>query len=571
LFDSWHIQLQEYIASPRMRLCLLLLLLPSCALFQNRGRSSASATSKANTLQEQVTALEVDAAKLTAARDDELWAFWLGGPKPKDDALASHLQLLTDASLSAVRQARQQNLLDTDRLNRLEALMVGVRVGRAIREAEETVFNLEASLTFPFEGREVAFRDLSRLLAQETSAPRRAKMWEASIPAAQKLAAAWQARTQAQIAALKAQNLTPEAFAALLGRQHLPAQAELARRFLVDTAEIWSERVRSQHISSRADIPAWLRSKSAVETAFPKERIAERATELLSDMGLYGVAGLTLDLTDNAKKQPLPLTVLGVRTSYKPHGGFKDQQALFAELGRALVLVHAPTAKREVLETTAALFASLAWNKPWLEGQGMSATAGLQAFQLGKDQLLVTLRRASGALLHALGEPDALNRALGEDHQARNEREVEPGFEAAEIVRAQASGQALAVFLETVAHKAKWWANPSAVQALKTYWKSGQLPKEAQSDAAAGTSLLKVLREGPKQSASDSARGLLEEEANEVTHRSDGAHLANRLELSAVEPDSVAGGADVEVDFRVARALHLLENGGNAASGTPHR
>src|SRR6185295_16616648 len=102
----------------------------------------------------------------------------------------------------------------------------------------------------------------------------------------------------------------------------------------------------------------------ALDAVFPKGRVAERGTAVLASLGFYGMPQLTLDLTDTARKQPLPLTLSGVRMSFKPRGGWKDQQALLAELGRALALRHG--ASRRGIETTAALFASLAFNRAWL-------------------------------------------------------------------------------------------------------------------------------------------------------------------------------------------------------------
>jgi len=427
---------------------------------------------------EKLASLQALAAKVEAARDDALWAFWLGGSPSTEELWPP--ALLEDAALATVRRARELQVGDA---TELEIAIAGERVGRAMREVEGTVANLEASLRFPFEGRDVAFRDLGSLLANEKSAARRQSLWAASLTAVKQLDAALAKRDEVQTQALAAVGHTPESFAALL-RGDVATAVKWADGFLFATDARWKARLAALKAQSRADLPALLKPSAALDAAFPKARIAERGTGLLAALGLYGLPQLTLDLTDTPRKQPLPLTVSGVRLSFKPRGGWRDQQSLFAELGRALALRHAPKANRRTVEASAALFASVAWNRAWLEEQGVPAN---EAPALGADLLLLSLRRAAGHLTRDLDRGYALP-----DDPARARLDAEPLMAGAGTLRAASVAFALARHLE-VQCGPKWWSCPKATEALRAFWQAGELPEPVRAFGDSGESLLAAL------------------------------------------------------------------------------
>lgn len=444
------------------------------------------APTEAELLAPKLAALEQHAAAIDTARDDAVWAFWLGGAPSAADPWAGHEQMLHDDALAVLRRARELKLSEPATLDRLEAQVVGKRVVLAVRETETMVSNLEATLRFEFEGREVLYRELGAALAAEKLPQRRKALWASSLAAAKQLAAALAQRDEAHRAALEALGHTPESFAALLGRTELPAAAQQADRLLLATEARWKARLAAQRITSRADLPAMLKPSGPLDAAFPKARIAERGTQVLASLGLYGLPRLTIDLTDSPRKQPLPLTVSGVRSSFKPRGGFKDQGALLAELGRALALRHAPKARRRTVETTAALFGSLAWNPAWLEEQQLAAPLVAAAVELGRDTLLLQLRRAAGGLLGELDRAYALA-----DDPARARLDVEPLFAGADTLHSQAAAFALARHLE--AQGPKWWQSPGSADVLREFWKSGELPEAVRAGAESGAPLLDAL------------------------------------------------------------------------------
>lgn len=456
----------------------------------------------------KLDALVAHAAAVLKARDGAVWTFWLGGaPVPFDHAWAGHEALLNDDALKVIRRARELKLKEPALLDTLEALCVSERVGRAVRDAESALAALEASARFTFEGKELLYRELSTSLATERSASRRTAMWQASAPAAERIAAAAAQRDTLAGQTLATMGLTPESFATLAHGVDLDAYGQWADRFLQATETRWKARLSRAQAVSPADLPAMLKASAALDSAFPKAKEAERGTQLLAGLGLYGLGGLTLDLNDNPRKQPLPLTLaLGgaedVRLSFRPRGGIKDQQMLLAELGRAVALKHAPPGplplRRHCTEATAALFASLATNRAWLDEQGLG-NAAASGLELALDQRLLAVRLAAGALLTELAEPpngDFYARAKGfapaPDTVWRWRVESEPQFAAVETLRAQAEGAALARHLETQVGP-KWWSSPQAGEVLRAYWKSDALPEAVHADAVSGESLLTQL------------------------------------------------------------------------------
>jgi hypothetical protein len=471
--------------------------------------TAAPAPTEAETLAAQLPKLVAHANAVLKARDAAVWTFWLGGaPVAFDQAWSGHEVLLSDDTLKQLRRARELQAYDASLLDGLEAMVVSERVGRAVREAESALANLEASARFTFEGKEVLYRELSTSLATEKSPSRRAAMWAASAPAAEKIAAAAAQRDAKAAEALGTMGLTPESFAALVHGLDVEAYGQWADRFLQATDARWKARLARAQAGSPADLPAMLKASSQLDSAFSKTKEAERGTQLLAGLGLYGVGGLTLDLNDTPRKQPLPLTLApagtqDVRLSFRPRGGFKDQQLLLAELGRALALRHAPQGplplRRRCTEVTAALFASLLTNRAWLDEQGLSPAVAAQGAELGLDTRLLSIRTAAGALLVELADPPAAQFwarakgfAPGADDAWRWRIESEPSFAAVETLRAQTDAAALGRHLEAEIGP-KWWSSAKAGELLREYWKSDALPESVRAVAANGESLLAAL------------------------------------------------------------------------------
>jgi hypothetical protein len=252
---------------------------------------------------------------------------------------------------------------------------------------------------------------------------------------------------------------------------------------------------------TRADLPRLLRVPADVELAFGKKELGPRAVAAMGALGFYGRPGLTLDLSEAVKKNPLPLTVTpggpsDVRTSFRPLGGLRDQQLLFSEVGVALALQHVATGKFEderlgdssLAQASGELFASLVGEEAWLEQQGLTGAprrAVVDAFQTLR---LFQARRASAAFLVRLdcverSDADArqraaalFTRAFGVAHteadMARMRIDSDDAWRSATTVRAMLIADVLRDRLNEHAG-APWFTSEPAGRALGELWSAG--------------------------------------------------------------------------------------------------
>ncbi|MBX7116951.1 MAG: hypothetical protein K1X64_21680 [Myxococcaceae bacterium] len=454
--------------------------------------------------------LEETVAAAVKARDLALWAHWTQGA-PLNRATGNPA-LFTKTTLDTLRAAQHLPHADVRGLRNLEVYVAGEMLSTAVEDEDVAVFNLEASLTFTFEGREVPYRDLTRLLAGEKSDKRRRAMWSASLPAANRLDAMLRRRQAKVRSAVEAWGYTFDGFLALMRGEDLDTLAEGAERFLDLTDAPWRatlERLAHSKLKTtaskltRADLPAITRVPPQ-EQRFPKNDIFPRAMEVLKGLGLQNLPGFYVEPSDDQKKNPLPLTVApggssDVRLSFRPHGGLRDQAAMLLELGRALALKHCDQAIEHcrlgnplLAETTAYTLASVTDEPAWLIEAGV-ADADLAEIRFNaKAYQLFRARRAAGLYLFQLSALDAtdaeaqmmfahtLSRALGialSDEDATRWRvESEPLLRSISYLQALAYSRVLKQkIVEQVG--ATWWKNPQASTWLKREWALGTQPQ----------------------------------------------------------------------------------------------
>lgn len=433
-----------------------------------------------------LAALESEALALVKKQHELLWAHWTrGAPLDLEKPALEHAVLFENATLAKVRAAK---------LHRLEAWLVGERLARATAAANATVTGLEGAATFNLDGRVLQWKDLSRLLAHEKSAVKRKALWAASREAIPQLAEEYRKRDEAVTQALAALGSTAEAFSAVTSEE----SAALGQKLLDDTEAEWKKLLDGLAKAelglpadkvTRADLPRMLRPGAAADASFPKEEQAAKATAVLAALGLYGLPGLTLDLSDSAKKNPLPLTVVpggaaDVRVSFKPVGGARDVSALLGELGRALALreLGEPRLQGSLQGDTAhRLFSDLGATAGWLKAQGVADAAIASAVDSARSLQLYTARRAAANLvaqhkargqsdeaagkLWAEGSARALGIAVPPEDAARWRLERDPLFRGVEVIRALQQAEQLRQRLG-----AQWWAEPASAAILKAAW-----------------------------------------------------------------------------------------------------
>ena len=460
-------------------------------------------------LRAQATSVSNDTRDWSRAVDTALWSHWTSGAPIDWAALNTKRDaLLTTERLSLLKRALERGADDQLALEHLSVFLEAEAVSRSAAAEADAVATLLSTLTFTLDGKDVRWSDLNRLLATEKSALKRKALWTASLPAAEKLDAALAARD-----AKRAEALAPKTVFAFEAEQRdvePEAMRQVAEGVLELTSEAWRltlERLNQADTKlpiatlTRADLPRLMRVPAEVDLAFGKKELAPRAIATLGSLGLYGKKGLTLDLSEAVKKNPLPLTVTpggpaDVRTSFRPLGGLRDQQLLLSELGVALALQHVTVGRFEyerlgdsaLAQATGELFATLPGDAEWLEAQGIPEAARPIVIDAWQVQRLFQARRAAAAYLvrlDCLERNDAqsrsraaaiFTRALGVIHteadMARMRFDSDDGLRSATTLRSTLMGEQLRAQLNLTAG-GPWFLSAAAGKALVELWSTG--------------------------------------------------------------------------------------------------
>lgn len=487
----------------RTSLLTLGLLLAGCP--KEVPRSALAATdggaSPADLVAPEVDRLEAEIAHVVRGVDAALWSHWTtGAPLDLAAATKGHEALFTRSTLERLRSARELRPADGRRIAHLERWLTGELLARGVAAEAEAFANLEASVTFPLDGKEVPWRDLGRLLVSERSAVKRRALWTASHAAAARLDAALRRLEEKErevLAGLEAPS--PLDFAAEARELDLDALAKDAEALLAATDAEWPATLQAladaelklpAKALTRGDIPRLLKVPAAVDAEFPKATLAERLEKTLVALGVAGRPGLVLDLGDGAKKNPLPLTVAPkpgeVRVSARPLGGLRDLQALLTEVGAAVALHGAKTGHFATerlgdpafAQHVGELFAMLPADPEWLAFVGVPAETQEAVLAAARAQRLFMLRRAAGVVLARL-ETQALEdeaearakyvavmaRALGltlpPEEGSRRRVQTADFLRAATTLEAAHAAQALRATLGD-----RWWSRPEATAQL---------------------------------------------------------------------------------------------------------
>ncbi|MDP3505158.1 MAG: hypothetical protein Q8S33_32770 [Myxococcales bacterium] len=483
-------------------------------------------------LRAQATSVSNDTRDWSRAVDAALWNHWTSGAPIDWTTLNTKRDaLLTTERLSMLRRALERGADDELALEHLSVFLEAEAVSRSATAEADAVATLLSTSTFTFDGKDVRWADLNRLLATEKSALKRKALWTASLPAAEKLDAALAARDAKRAEALLAAEqllfqrgdatgdarlvglLAPKTLLAFEAEQRdvePEAMRQVAEGVLALTSEAWRltlERLNQADTKlpmatlTRADLPRLMRGSAEADLAFGKKELAPRAIATLGALGLYGKKGLTLDLSEAVKKNPLPLTVTpggpaDVRTSFRPLGGLRDQQLLLSELGIALALQHVTAGRFEyerlgdsaLAQATGELFATLPGDAEWLEAQGVPEAARPIVIDAWQVQRLFQARRAAAAFLVRLDcieRNDAqsrsraaaiFTRALGVLHteadMARMRFDSDDGLRSATTIRSMLMAEHLRGELNRSAG-GPWFRSAGAGKDLVELWSTG--------------------------------------------------------------------------------------------------
>jgi len=233
---------------------------------------------------------------------------------------------------------------------------------------------------------------------------------------------------------------------------------------------------------------AMLRPTRRSTRHFRKRPRLNRANELLADLQLYGISGLTVDLSDNPRKQPLPLTVApagsaDVRMSARPAEDSRINSCSWPSsvarsprgaLHRPRFPSGANASKRPPRSSPRCRAI-----KPGWRARPFSELAQLAQIQC-RDIRLITLRRA---------RPPAFSSSFGDPKKATScsrERWVFPPHRRCRCACASTSNRFLPALIccalippPKAMRRAlgdRWVANPQSKTLLEKWWTSDALP-----------------------------------------------------------------------------------------------
>lgn len=497
-------------------LCALLLACPAAPPKPPTAPQALTAEEERAALAPKVAALSAEAEGLLRDQDELVWRNWTAGQSVDiGKSYEGHGQLFTAESVKQIARLRELTAdpLEQRALAHLHAHFVGEYLARELAEVTDAIANLEASLTFPFEGKDVPFRELDRTLAAEPSPERRRALYAAATPAVQRLGESVR-RKDDRIDSLLSSVGYPSyaAFGAQLRELDLPSTVALANTVLQSTDGAWREvlgRLGPKEAGvpleklRRADFPRLFHSPS-LDGPFPKQLALPRVRQTFSGLGLPldAMSQLQIDDADRKGKNPRALTLpvvvpTDIRVSFRPAPGVRAQSFALHEVGHAVHYANTAAMRWELgklgdsalAEGMGGLFEDLLQDPVWLE-QFAQLSGDKAADYLGAASAfeLFQLRRAAGHVLfeaaaHGADPIDPVSeyakvmaRAYGvpldEADLPRAAYEREDFFASADKLRsaflaAQLQGQLKARFGPS------WWNTPQAASFLKPLWAKG--------------------------------------------------------------------------------------------------
>ncbi|WP_244238335.1 chromosome segregation protein SMC [Corallococcus terminator] len=479
----------------------------------------------------EVNALATEAALLLEEQHRLVWDFWTEGKVADIAATYTGKEVLF--SLENLRRIDRLRHLTKDprelrALTSLHGHFAGEFLARELAEYNDASANLESALRLSVDGREVRYRDMERLLANEKSAAKRKALYTAATPALTRLNQTLYRKAERTEELVKQMGFESyEAFGSELRQADLERLSQLAEEVLQATQEPYKqvmERLSQRELGlpfaqiTRADIPRLFRSRE-VEDAFPKGESLAKAQATVAGLGidLAALPNVKVDARDLPRKNPRPLAMAvrvpsDVRLSFKPGTGVLHQGRVLHEVGHLLHVAFTQEPRFELArlgnptvgEAYSALFEDLLEDPVWLEehagvlGDNDKRAQFLAASSAHK---LYLIRHAAGRLLYQLElhrrvevDPRELYRALmaragampmTEDDVERYLVEQEDFYQSADSFRAwflagQLQGQLKARFGPA------WWHAPEAGAFLKELWARGSAPSAREVTQAIG-------------------------------------------------------------------------------------
>ena len=382
-------------------------------------------------LRSKLEDLEERAVALARAQDDALWKHFIAGAIIDLPALTRpFLSIPTRDSLETLRAARREKLKNPAALLALERFVAGQALALGLEETTAATDTLESTLNYSVAGKAYAFRALDRTLAAEKSATRRRALWSSALGSTGPLLEmTLRAERQLQSVSAALGFANPRDMEGLVGGVSVESAQAIAEKTLAATDAAWTRLLLTQlkelvqlprESVTAADFPRALASPE-LERLFTKASLVPRTLTVLGALGLSPRPGLLVDLRDEAKKIPLPLTVAlpgdtDVRVSVRPQPGFKPLQLAFDALGRGAALALVPetfNGERRFspplsVDATGHLLAGLVRDPGWLLAVTSERDAATRASNAACAEWLLRLRLMCAEVLIPTAPSDEL-------------------------------------------------------------------------------------------------------------------------------------------------------------------
>jgi hypothetical protein len=437
--------------------------------------------------------------------------FYLNGAGLKEDLsivpiFERHAGLFTEKTVKAFEMAPH----DDERRQPLRQFVIEGFLENAAKSISETIAARETSDTAAWDGKDVPYRALPVLVANEADADRRhdIEQLRTNLTAAQN--SLREARWDALYA--EARSLGYTDYVALcedVGQVDLDALAKPLEAFLWDGERDYQSRLTAHlreigvapELAERSDIGFLFRSPQ-YDAHFQQDRLIPALEATLAELGIdvERQDGVKLDVEARPQKSPrafcAPIVIPGeVVLVINPHGGQDDFAALFHEAGHTEHFAHAdaslPFALRglgdnSVTEGFAFVTEHLVYEAGWLERYLDWRDAGeFVAFK--RFHKLYMVRRYATKLLYELElhrsdnvrskakrYADLLTSFLGVRYNAADYLfDVDDGFYAARYLRAWAFEAQLRKRLQAT-FGGEWFLKRKAGDFLKHLWVKGQ-------------------------------------------------------------------------------------------------
>ncbi|MCZ6776952.1 MAG: M3 family metallopeptidase [Ignavibacteria bacterium] len=464
---------------------------------------------------ERIDSLRAQAEALIKEQSLMAWNSWAFGTESNQDSLyKANANLFTLENIKLVQRAEdeEQNDVQKKRLRYFRRYLTIEYIDKEITVLKDGVSNIEAAATVRFEGRQIPYRQVAGLLANEKKQSHRAALYSAVDPVLDTLNIIL---TQVEQTNLRlARDLGYTSYNHMIGElkeipldefkkvaEHILAETESTYTVLLD--EIVGKQLRlNLDKFYRYDRALLLRSHQ-FDKYFPSSTMMDVLNATYTQLGinLNTQKNLKIDAEVREKKNPRAVCYAvevpnDVRVSIKPIGGLGDYSALFHEMGHgqhyASTKEHAFEFKYlgepTVTECFAFLSEYLLANQAWLRLNTSMPTRVLKEFiRFQAFHRLYFIRRYSAKFLYELqlhsgaSNPQALyaelqSKAIGckkiPSDEKRYLTDVDAHYYSAGYLRAWFLEAQLNAKL-TKDFGVNWFEHPQAGEYLQSLWAKG--------------------------------------------------------------------------------------------------